>query len=101
MQIDTLSIQNIVHADPCGQNIEKNLWSINKDGILTQSYTFSVLDYILRYLILGPFSQDYTVHEFRSSKTNMVHSNNQIVLKERCCQWLHNEARSRTIPYKW
>ena len=59
MQVDTLLTQNIPHADLCGWNIEKNMWSMNRDGTqtrqyssleesyfwaLTQSFTFSVLD---------------------------------------------------------
>ena len=62
MQVDTLLTQNIAHADLCGRNIKKNMWSMNKDGTrtlryssleesyfwaLTQSFTFSVLDYEL------------------------------------------------------
>ena len=41
MQIDTLLIRNIAHADPCGWNIEKNSWSMNEDSTLIQSYTIS------------------------------------------------------------
>ena len=36
MQVDTLSIRNIAHADLCGWNIEKNTWSKNEDGTCTR-----------------------------------------------------------------
>ena len=34
-----LLTRNIAHADPCGQSIKKNTWSMNKDGARTLQYS--------------------------------------------------------------